>query len=434
MKKRIIGLILALTLLFLGGCTGNVQQEPTVPNTTGTTEPVDYWQNVKDRAVDLPVYESDEPLLEYDPDREILITWVNQSKDFYTNPYGNATSFSILSREALTEEDIEIQIPCQTEYSILKITDFSRSFASDANWSKHGFNDFVSLCYNGTDFRELWQYGAWITAALELERESFEAKKQEDGKNYQQITQECVVKQNQIISQWNSVPRADIPKEPVYGYTVSVQFSDTVSYDETVETADVLIKGERHTLDIGQWRFHAQVPEDLASAMKTLGENNQVRVASRQGLCNDGYLYCGSAFQFTAEEDMTILGLRQVFGGDTPLKVLGARVYVTGSQVIDYFWDMEQPLDIRKGDEVKIDLYFKDPLFEEYLYFISVTYLLECQDRQNNYSFATRINSAGESSVLELWLVGFEGIDVRNYYYYLHHVDTFDNLPESWLE
>jgi len=88
MKKRIFSLFLAAVLL-LSGCA--VEGDPkdtqasTVPSTAGTTEPVDYWQNVKDRVQQGTVYEPAEPLIEYDPDRKLLITLANQSINFFAS-------------------------------------------------------------------------------------------------------------------------------------------------------------------------------------------------------------------------------------------------------------------------------------------------------------------------------------------------------------
>ena len=440
MKKRIFSLFLAAVLL-LSGCAVEGDPKDTqasaVPSTAGTTEPVDYWQNVKDRVQQGTVYEPAEPLIEYDPDRQLLITLANQSINFFTSGMkGNTAAFDIFSREPLTEDDIQFQIPCQTEYEIM-ILDYSKGNAKDADRSDMGYNDLPYLLYTGVDFGEYKQWQPFAAAALELSLESLSDKKQEDWEAYQQIYKECETKWNEELGKLNLITSDNFPEKPIYRYHIRIIFPglDGKYYDETVETIDVLIQGERHTVDVGQWRFYSQIPDDLSAGMEAAWENGmRTRIVGREDPYNGGYVACREAFLFVAEEDMSILGLRQVFGGEDLLNVLGARVSVTGSQVIDSFWDLEQPLDIRKGDKVRIDLYFQDELFEEYLFSVHSIFQLECKIRQTDYSVVSFINFV--NSLLTQWgpyLIAFEGVDLSNYCYWNQSIpDDLEPMPEEW--
>jgi len=447
MKKRMISLFLA-TVLLLCGCAADPQPTETTPastegSTAGTTQPVDYMQNVLDLA-QIPEDPEPQPLLiDYDPDRKIYIQLANNNSDFFPHREGgNYTQFQLYSREPLTEEDIQFQIPCQTEYEIL-IQDGSRSFTPEANWSHGVYVNLAYLLHLGTDFGELQRYSMISSAAGQLSRESRNNADIEDADAYKKIDEEYTAKHDSLLGQLNSLKVENFPDRPVYAYVITITFSKYESnykiYDETVETIDIIIKGEKHTVDVGQWRFHSQLPDDLTEAMETFLENRESgkshsRTTRQISPYDGGYAYCDSAYAFTAEEDMTLLGVEQVFGGEDPINILGARVTVKGTE---YFWDLERPLEISKGDAVKIDLYFRDELFENIYSFAHTTFRLDCQIRQNVIPKLTFINMRVSTiGAYGSYLMAFEGVDLSNYFYWNYSYDDedFAAMPEEWRQ
>ena len=374
--KRMLCLILSAIFL-LSGCAADPQPTETAPastagSTVGMTETVDYMQNVLDLA---QIPEDPEPqplLLDYDPDRTIYIELANNNSDFYPwREGGNSVGFQIYSRSPLDVTDIQFQIPCQTEYEVL-VRDTSRSFAPDAgNLSVGIYNNVPCLLQLGTDFGELMRYSMICGAAGKLRRENMVGSDKEATEAYRKIEEEYQAKYNNLLLQLNSQPADAFPNKPVYAYAVDITFSKFSSnykmYDETVETIDVTIQGEKYTVDVGQWRFNSKLPDDLTEAMETFLENrdpgtSHSKHVTRTNPYNGGYAYAANAFDFTAEQDMTLLGVEQVFVGDMQIEVLGARVTIKG---VEFFWDFERPLDVTKGTEIKMDLYFHDEMFEK---------------------------------------------------------------------
>lgn len=438
--KKLICLLLSLTLLFCG-CTADPQPTETTPSSTaatqGTTQAVDYMQNVLDLA---QIPEDPEPqplLLDYDPDRKIYIELANSNSDFFPHREGgNTTSFQIYSRSPLSVADVQFQIPCQTEYEVL-VRDASRSFAPDAgNLSKGEYNNLPCLLQLGTDFGELMRYSMICGAAGKLRRENMVGTDKEATEAYRKIEEEYFEKYTNLLLQLNSQPADAFPNKPVYAYAVDILFSPNYKmYDETVETIDVTIQGKKYTVDVGQWRFHSKLPDDLTEAMETFLENkdpgtSHSKHVTRTNPYNGGYAYSSNVFDFTAEQDMTLLGVEQVFGGDMPIEVLGARVTIKG---VEFFWDFERPLDVTKGTNITMDLYFHDEMFEKTYARAHTTYRLNCQIRQNIVPKLAFINmSARPLFPYATYLVAFEGVDLSNYFYWNFEDETLDAMPEEW--
>jgi len=287
------------------------------------------------------------------------------------------------------------------------------------------------------DFGEYKQWQPFAAAALELSLESLSDKKQEDWEAYQQIYKECETKWNEELGKLNLITSDNFPEKPIYRYHIRIIFPglDGKYYDETVETIDVLIQGERHTVDVGQWRFHSQLPDDLTEALNTFLENrnpntSNVRTVTRVNPYNGGYTYCTGAYVFKAEQDMTLLGIEQVFGGEKPINLIGAKVTVNG---FERFWDLERPMEVSKGDEIKIDLYFRDEMFEKIYSKACTTYRLDCQIRQEIVPKLTFINMGSHIlGAYGMYLMAFEGVDLSNYFYWNFEDENLDAMPEEW--
>jgi len=443
--KRMICLILSMSVLFCG-CTANPQPTETTPastegSTAGTAQPVDYMQNVLDLA-QIPADPEPQPLLlDYDPDREIYIGLSNQNSDYFPNREGNNyTQFYIYTREPMTEADFQFQIPCQTEYTVT-IQDGSRSFQEGANWSigNGTYSNLAYLLHLDTDFGEVQKYEMLCGAAGKLYRASRDASDSEAIAAYKAIETEYKTKHSTLLAQLNSIKVENFPEKPVHQYVITIQFStydsNSVIFDETVETMDIIIKGEKYTVDVGQWRFHSQLPDDLTEALNTFLENrnpntSNVRTVTRVNPYNGGYTYCTGAYVFKAEQDMTLLGIEQVFGGEKPINLIGAKVTVNG---FERFWDLERPMEVSKGDEIKIDLYFRDEMFEKIYSKACTTYRLDCQIRQEIVPKLTFINMGSHIlGAYGMYLMAFEGVDLSNYFYWNFEDENLDAMPEEW--
>jgi len=435
--KRMLCLLMCLIFL-LGGCaTVPASTDPT--SSTATTAYEDYLQNVIELANIPAEYQPGELPFEYDPDRTLFVLADYCSSDFIPDREGSNFAYAyVYSRKHIAPEDIQVQIACQTPYQI-SVSDVSRNFTEDTSWDGGGFDNLPYLIYIGTDFGEYQRYNMLDIAASKLYLASRESGDDEAAAAYSQISQEYSTKYWQIINELKSVTVENFPDKPVYAYHIRINFSMTELYDETVENIAILVEGEKHTVNIGQWRFHSQLPEDLIEPMakyrkaadESPGSDVKVIVPFASAY-SDGYIYGDGIFNFTAEEDMTLLGIEQIYGGEDPINILGARVTERG---VVYFWDFSRPLEIAKGTSVKIDLYFRDDLFETFPMFSCTAFRLDCQIRQTVVPKLAFINIAIYAlSLRGPYLVAFEGKDLGNYFYWVPEDENLAAMPKEWRD
>jgi len=121
------------------------------------------------------------------------------------------------------------------------------------------------------------------------------------------------------------------------------------------------------------------------------------------------------------------------------IEMLGGRVQITGDTNADFYWDLQQPLDISEGDMVNITLFLKDERFAQYEVGISTCIVMDYEINNKAYGMnlpclLARINNRG----WDTYLMAFEGYDMGEYYtcYYVPWFERWwlNDLPEGWLE
>jgi len=438
-----------LILVLLTGC-GTVTPtdpavttapEPTLESTAGTTEPVDHWQKVKELAGEVPAYVPGEPLIEYDPDREIFIALGNEEIDIFPDPRGAmGADFYIYSRHPLTEEDIQIHIPCNTPL-VKYYRDHSSAMTSDSSNKKEGeFDNYVELCIAGADFRQYTQNNLWMSAAATLYRDCLWANELDDAKKYREIYDACDAQAEIFKSELGNSEVGNVPSEPIYVYFLMlVCENNELIYDETVESIEITIKGKTYIVDVGQWRFHSQLPNELQDTLESPKGVEDFTYFPKVVMCYPyiDYVQTRELFDFTAAEDLTITGCRQPYMED-PLNVLGARIQIQGSTNTDFYWDLQRPVNIKKGDHVTVELYFKDNRFQEYLMEFVTLVTLDYDIRGKSHSMGILLDLLRSGNVFwNPYLLAFEGVDIGNYYTCYHRPSCeswIDELPEAWRE
>jgi len=438
--KRLIYLILSV-LLLLSGCNADVTPTetptPTVETTAETTEPIDYWQNVKDYVGDIPVYVPGDPLIDHDPDREVFFIVGNEEQDIFPEPFGGSIGLRIYSRQPLTEEEIQVNIPCKTSLRTHYL-DGSRSLLPDYYKYQGPFEDYVALCITGADVRQYTLYEQWMFAANILASDSEWSGEKEDAEKYRQISRECEAQVNAIMRELTAPDIGTVPSEPVYQYSLSFHPDLNPIYDETVETIEVILKDKSYTVDVGQWRFHSQVPDEMQTAIDApVGVEFAFGFKGGECIPYIEYVQAREMFQFTAKEDLTITGCRQPFM-ENPIHMLGARVQINGSTNTNFYWDLQRPIELKKGDQVTIDLIFKDERFNEYLFETRTIAVLDYEIRGKSHVIPMRLSFyRGGEIIWDPYLLAFEGADIGNYYtcYYRPTAGSWiDELPEAWRE
>ena len=430
MKKRIISLILA-TVLLLGGCAGDPQQDPTV-TTAGTTSLEEYRQKVI-AAAEVATYDA-EPLIEYDPNREVYISLANRNCDYYPNYWFNRENVIIITKEHYDIDEIQVNIPMQTEYTveIQDRTDWCTVPAYDSEQDRFALHLYQYMCLQGVDWQEIGQLNANVDAALQLEFQSGTDQKARQA--YQTLRKEYQAAAEAIFQKYESeyyaLSREDIPQFGVY--YMRIFFPERGDYEETVETVEFVIGGKSYSVDIGQWRFHKTCPQMLLDGFNRVGLK-QIDIAIGQvptsPYCGD-YAYLPTTFTFEAKEDLTVTGIH--YEG-TALNILGAQVTVSGQAA--FFWNMDTPIEVEKGDNVQMDLYLRDDYFSEYNVCITGYPVMDYEIRGKAYGMVTPCLLFRWDTYWDSYLMAFKGIDVGAYYTYLtDYTYWLEEMPEAWLK
>ena len=439
MKKRIISLFL-VSVLLLSGCAVDPQRDPT-ETTTGLASLEEYREKVI-AAAEVITYDA-EPLIEYDPDREVYISLANTDCDFYPTFWISKANLVIITKEHYNVEDIQVNIPMKTEYTldIKDVTDWCAVPAYRSEQSHYGLQLYQYMCMQGFDWQELGKLQAYVDSAQKLQRQNVGiADKGEENKAYAEIAYMYQEEINQIFAKYEAdyqkLSQEEIPQFGAYRIGIKFVASEERTYfDETVEQVEFVIGGKSHKVEIGQWRFHETCPQTLMDSFTRIGLEKETLAST--GLNHSpyfgSYTFLGDFFAFTAETDLIVTGIRQF---DTDLDVLGAQVTV-GKQV-SYFWEMDIPIEVKKGEKVEIDLYLRDDRFAKHDVCITSYIIMDYEIRGKAYEMITPCYLLRwDMHCWDSYLMAFEGIDAGPYYAcYLDPMNDswLEELPESWLE
>ncbi len=437
MWKKMLCMALVLGLL-LCGCgekpTGDSQ--PTdAESTSASGGPVDYLQNVKDLAEVIPAYEK-EPLVEYDPDRQVYISLENQDCDFYPNNSNSGGTVFILTREHYDVSQIQFNIPSQTQYevSIRDLTPYCTVAYYNSEQSNHGLWDYQYIALQGMSWHEIVQMEAEARAAKTLAQQN--TSDIEAHQAYRAISDAYYQMMENYETQYENLPQEQIPQ--FSAYALSYRFTDLGSHEETVETVEFRIGEETYTRDIGQWRLHETLPQELEDGKKqpvglTIKNSGRFLGGVPGTPYTNGYIQLGSFFTFDTQEDLTLTGVHQV---GVEVGLLGARVRIDGAQ--DYFWDLQRPLELEAGAHVEIDLFVKDARLAQYEIFLTTNFVLDYQIKNKTYGMVKAwFANYFHSRVWDTYLMAFEGIDIGEYYtcyYERTNSEWIQELPEEWLK
>ena len=457
MGKRVICLLLAL-LILLSGCEVAVSPTESTPEetsghisantegtqaqnteTTGTqaTEGERQIPKVEDIAYLAPAYEGEQKI-PYDPDWQIYIPFINQDMDYYPSYWFGGITGIVITREHYPVEEIQVKVPAKTPHDvfideIVPPTDL----LPGENWdSPVKLLDYQYLCQQGIDWQEFAQLALNSEAAstiLHLYRKEMKSEAQRDS---YQVYYEKLCK---VEKEYQALCDAqEDPQTPFYAYLISFRFTGIGDYEETVESIEFVFGDEHYTVDIGQWRFHKERPEELKlGSTAYTGLTQTTRVISELYDCmyNGGYAKLNDVFQFTATKDLTVTGIRQL---GVEVNALGARVVISGEKSADFYWDLQQPLEIQQGDTVAITLYLKDERFTQYDVGITTYFIMDYEVKDKPFSISTpcllcRLNTKS----WDVYLMLAENCDVGEYYtcYYVPLLESWiRDLPEEWQQ
>ena len=463
MKRKIFSILLAAVLLLLCGCGSSTNTDPTGGTSTAGTDI--YRQKVEERLAAYefkPPYEG-KPWIEYDPDRRVYINLGGQDCDFYpgTNLAVDYLTICIVSLDPYDPSEIQVEIPIQTEYEVT-VTDLSQMCHATTYQNKPGANlaltEFQYLCMAGTDFQERERLDAYSVIASGLRDELWEeAKKEypklpvevyeeitasEEYQFYSTILSDSNNKLKEMKTQFQALTEKDLPQ--FYAYWVNIYFPGLGSYEETAESLTVTVGQQRYEMNIGQWRFHTQTPQeilDARNASQTYGVGGCLSAGIALGDLPILSEYDYESFHFTARDGLTVTGAKLLEAPGSTAKVLAGRVQVyekgvLGGDVLimEYLWDTHTPLEFEEGQIVQIELCIRDDRLENYQIGFTSYRFLECTYRGQPCAYYTEKTQHRIGHPWDIYLMAFAGVDVGEYWYYHNPtVDWFQDIPAEWL-
>ena len=443
--KKVLCICFVLGLL-LSGCAGDSPATNPSASVNGIDEAVyaACLQKAEALSEERNEFVSTGPLLEYDPNRDVYISVANQECDFYPNYSWWKITSLVITKEKISPDQIQVNVPIQTEYTVTveDLTDFvlAPSFKSAQPYMSLHLDQYMSL--QGVDWQKLSRMQLIADIAVELSSQC-------EGQERQAYLKIASDNQNEVGSVYNTHEEAfkkltsdDIPQ---FGaYRVVINFSEEIepgkvkttigSHEETIHNMTYTIAGKQYDVDIGTWRFHKEMPQSLIDASGQphgLTKKYLQRAMLTGSPYTNGIVNLDKNFHFIAQEDLTITGYHLV---GTQIDILGAQVQV-GKQA-PYFWNMERPIEVAAGEEVIIDVYVYDERFAEHDVYINTTLMMDYEIRGQSYCLRVpngllRI----DLSVWDSYLMAFCGVDLSAYLAYqgLLQSDWLYNLPEAWL-
>jgi len=452
MIKRLFSLMLALLLVTLCGCSNGVTGPAESQQTTGSTSvqttaaptgQASAWiprevPEVEDVALQIPAY-AGEPLIPYDQDGRVYISFRNQDVDFYPNFYFRGITGFIITKDHYEIEDIQVNIPVKTEYQV-EIYDYEeinkRLAQGESILGATTLREYQYLCLQGIDWQAYSQLLAYSNAAAGIIGDYLWEMSYVDGllEKYEAYQTAYLEQKEAYEAQYENVPQGQVPFSV---YEVMIGFRGVGDYEETVESIEFTIGGESYTVDIGQWRLHTELPAELRAGATPVGiSKKKIMIgALDETPYTDGIVQLYDALSFTAQQDLTVTGLHQI---GVQIEILGGRVQIEGETNADFYWDIQRPLDIAKGDQVNITLFLKDERFAQYEVGISTCIVMDYEVNGKAYTMnlpclLARINNR----CWDTYLMAFEGYDMGEYYdcYYAPwYLSWINDLPEDWLE
>ena len=450
-------LALVLTLGTLAGCANDpgqgstpgaettMEHSGTEPSTPPEMQPAETESAELGWMDTVPEY-TGVPLIQPDPDREYYINLANQDCDFYAGGLFTGASLTIISKREYPISEIGVSIEMQNAYQVevRNMTDLYHQKIEE-NSNGNGFSDYHYMTMQGIDWRELGQM-AVDNANIGLEQIKYSAgdakfwelegtKKQysDDMETYRE--------------QFRAIPEEEIPS--FYVYDVFISFEDVCPingkqpkvYDETVEELEVQLGDQRIPVRFGQWRFHAQAPEELTSGSSDFQQSLMLKSGFGENPYHDGFHRVCGALELKVQRDMTITGVRS-YGADIPMVGALVRLGTAGengnldsSGVNDFYWDLKIPLDISAGQMISMDLFLRDDRFQQYEMHCMLYLLVDYEQEGRSQTMTIPLDLWRNNPVWDTYLMAFEGIDLGEYYtcFYNPQYDDFVwRLPEEW--
>lgn len=329
----------------------------------------------------------------------------------------------LLTKEPLTEADIDVSLDIQTPYEI-KLMDYEGGLPplpvlnADGTVKTAGWFTYdLYLSYRGADWGDLAEKRAAANKASAEIGDLYEADALPTDSRIQEL-QAIVDTYNQVYlaekDHYMALTEEQIPA--FHAYQIWILFSKAPAEDETFTSLSLKIKGEDYSMDVGRVTLYANMPPEFAATDGAYLAKEAVGLALELRECryNDG-VYQSLGFSFTAEEDMVLTGLR--LNENAPeLQRIRVQQSSDGATAMDYFWDGTSKLRIPKGDSVSMYFSLSDTRFctpgTEFRFYSVLEYSVSGE----SYVYAVEYVCRHTQNWYELYAEYIDGIDLEPYY------------------
>ncbi len=453
MKK--LCFLLALVLL-LSGCanTPHVQQAtgavPTsTDNSTHTQHPTQNTENLNAYIpettpdgklvlpdFDIPEYNGD-LLIPLDPEREVYFLF-HQKQDFYTGGYISTSTGYVLTKHPYASEEIQLLVDMQNDITVT-VSDLTEYTWSKSGGSRREMQLYHYITMQDGDWKQIAEANRLVKWIGDIhQKTSFLPTSIATQLWELEMTSLSLSWGNSYTHSFNEYCLSETPG--FYLYEVTATFSREY-IDETVEKVSVMVGQHEYAVDV-IWQFHANRKysgEPGATHMSILNAKKR-HFPSLGSPYSNGYIQVQEAIAIQAHKDITITGLQcEMIAG----KAVGCRVVISSpAGDMDFYWDMQQPLDISEGSKVTMDLILHSQDYQELWSYHTVQIKLDYEVSGREYSFENQLGIGfgynGMSSFWDAYLIAFLGVDLGDYYvsYYaeVYEADWLAFLPEDWLQ
>lgn len=430
LKKVICLLITALLMLsVVTGCggehSGSIMKNPdddtkfpaniadqTSTNTAGGTP----LENIAPSAPAIPL----NPVEQYDPDRKIyILCGQNEFVIYSSKTFFPAYYFYVFSRIPLKESEIGVSLQIESPFTLdvqeikLKGTAVEEVNGEmhSADYSAENFSYNLYAVYRGLDFEwayQLWQ--EWQAAQTAYEEEEITYNEYEHALN---IYMDYV---KQYEADYVRLSQDMLPQ--FYVYQVMIRFNFNTIVDETFTTMDVSINDEVYHEDVGtvQLKTTREFPAELDWYIWDYSVDDGILGYSRGPMpFNDDLHRVPMYFSFKAEGNIT---LTKLMLENPNREIVQACVHINTIDGFysEIYWDMTEPIEIYEGDQVWIDIVYREKGMDRMGYTTKLWGYLVYDYEGGTACKISESHLTREYNYYEVYAMVFEGLDLESYY------------------
>lgn len=297
-------------------------------------------------------------------------------------------TFNVLSKEALTDEDVEVVIDVKTPYKLLHLS-------SEKMEGK--FSDYVCLNYNEMDWTKL----------KELELDISEEGQAQFAKIKEDIENEYVALDEEVFPKF-------------YDNEFFIQFDMTgeMAENEEFRTVQIVIGEDTYDIDVGYvgLKYSYESPSEQEYGEYDLFFTSVGRIGFNILQNKEGIIDL-NGFEATVNKDVKIKNIKLMNISDS-MKIDEVDInIVSEDMVINRKWEEGKDIDVAKGSKLYFDFKIKDEEFAKVQNYATNIYIqVEYEVDGNVYVNGVQALCESRYDGQTLYAMYKDGVDMSEYY------------------